>query len=114
MAYNVLIAGGGVAGLEAVLALRALAPDLVSVELAAPEPTFSYRPLAVAEPFGRGRVHDFDLAAFAAERRAFFGTGESATYDALLVACGTSTDPGVPGADTFAGPADVERFRELL
>src|SRR6266487_3581994 len=98
MAYNVLIAGGGVAGLEAVLALRALAPDLVSVELAAPQPTFSYRPLAVAEPFGRGRVHDFDLAAFArenaaelrlaelrgvdaVERRAFFGTGESATYD---------------------------------
>jgi aspartate oxidase len=37
---QVLIAGGGVAALEAALALRALAEDRVSVELLAPEPQF--------------------------------------------------------------------------
>ena len=45
---KVLIAGGGVAALEAALALRDLAADLVSIELLAPEHHFWYRPLAVA------------------------------------------------------------------
>ena len=62
---RVLIAGGGVAGLEALLALRALAGDLVDLELLAPEPAFWYRPLAVAEPFDAGRAHHFELAAIA-------------------------------------------------
>ena len=52
---RVLVAGGGVAALEAALAMRALAEDRVSVELLAPEPQFWYRPLAVAEPFARLR-----------------------------------------------------------
>jgi sulfide:quinone oxidoreductase len=43
-----LIAGGGVAALEAMLALRALAEERVSIELLAPEPHSWYRPLAVA------------------------------------------------------------------
>jgi sulfide:quinone oxidoreductase len=40
VATRVLIAGGGVAALEAALALRALAEDRVRVELLAPEPQF--------------------------------------------------------------------------
>src|SRR4051794_12191919 len=55
-ALQVVVAGGGVAGLESVLALRALAQDRVGVELLSREPSFSYRPLAVAEPFGLGTV----------------------------------------------------------
>ena len=50
---HVLVAGGGVAALEAALALRA-ADERLSVELLAPEPHFWYRPAAVAEPFGLG------------------------------------------------------------
>jgi hypothetical protein len=65
---RVLIAGGGVAALEAALALRALAADRVSVELLAPEPEFWYRPLAVAEPFGLGEVRHFDLPELAVVR----------------------------------------------
>ena len=49
---EVVIAGGGVAGLEALLALHELAGPRVKVELLAPEREFVYRPLAVAEPFG--------------------------------------------------------------
>ena len=49
---HVVIAGGGVAGLEALLALSALAEGLVDVELMSPSEEFVYRPLLVAEPFG--------------------------------------------------------------
>jgi NADH dehydrogenase FAD-containing subunit len=48
---KVLIVGGGVAALEAALALDALAAEHVDVELVAPERSFAYRPLLVAEPF---------------------------------------------------------------
>ncbi|HLM36515.1 MAG TPA: hypothetical protein VK287_01870 [Gaiellaceae bacterium] len=56
---EVLIAGGGVAALEAALTLHTLAADRVSVELIAPETDFVYRPLAVAEPFRVGEVRSF-------------------------------------------------------
>ena len=59
---DVLIAGGGVAALEAALALRALGEGAIRVELLAPEPQLWYRPLAVAEPFALGEVRHFDLS----------------------------------------------------
>ena len=131
MPFRVVIAGGGVAGIEAALALRALAPDLVSVELASPEPTFAYRPLVVSEPFGRGHVHVLDLHEITADAgatlriaglsgvddarsRAIFDDGTSAEYDALVIACGTKLVSAVPGASTFAGRADVETYRQML
>ena len=49
---RVVIAGGGIGAVEAVLALRALAGDRVDIELVAPGKDFVFRPLAVAEPFG--------------------------------------------------------------
>jgi sulfide:quinone oxidoreductase len=129
--FRVLIAGGGVAALEAALALRALGEDRVEVELLAPEPQFWYRPLAVAEPFGLGEVRQFELAELAAaagatfsqgalttvdaERRlAHTSLGSSVPFDVLLVACGAVPSPGVSGALTFRGPADTERIRDLL
>jgi NADPH-dependent 2,4-dienoyl-CoA reductase/sulfur reductase-like enzyme len=48
-AVKVVIAGGGFAGLEAMLAPAALAGPRVAVELVAPDPEFLYRPLAVAQ-----------------------------------------------------------------
>ena len=48
---HVVIVGGGVAGLEALMALRDLAGDRVEMTLVAPEPDFTYKPLAVEEPF---------------------------------------------------------------
>ena len=128
---HVLIAGGGVAALEAALALRALAEDRVRVELLAPEPRFWYRPLAVAEPFGRGEARSFDLGALTEEMGATFSLGElrsvdaarrlaytspggAVPYDTLVVACGTKPSPAVVGALTFRGPADTSRMTELL
>ncbi|MBD0330277.1 MAG: CBS domain-containing protein [Thermoleophilia bacterium] len=128
---KVLIAGGGVAALEAALTLRALAPDRVEVELLAPEPHFFYRPLAVAEPFALGEVRRFELAELAAEAGAAFtlgrlvgvdadrrlahvATGGAIPYDALLVASGAVPVAAVRGALTFRGPADTERVSALL
>jgi sulfide:quinone oxidoreductase len=128
---RVLIAGGGVAGLEALLALRALAGDLVDLELLAPEPAFWYRPLAVAEPFDAGRAHHFELAAIAASASASFTLGQLASvdadartartsqgaeigYDALVIACGALPRAWLTGALTFRGPADSDAFRRLL
>jgi sulfide:quinone oxidoreductase len=128
---RVLIAGGGVAALEAALALRALAEDHVTVELLAPEPRFWYRPLAVAEPFELGEARHFELPALAAAAGATYspGTlvavdadrhlartsaGAALAYDALLIACGAVPIPAIPGAITFRGPADSEAIRRLL
>src|SRR6266511_3111561 len=58
---RVVVAGGGVAALEATLALRALAQEPVSIELIAPDTDFVYRPLAVTEPFSVGETRRFPL-----------------------------------------------------
>jgi sulfide:quinone oxidoreductase len=127
---KVLVAGGGVAAVEAALALRVLAGELVDVELLAPEHHFWYRPMSVAEPFGLGEARRFDLAELAAAAGASFtpaalvgvdvtrkvartSTGAIA-YDALLIACGAEPQPAVPGAVTFRGPADTERVEQVL
>lgn len=129
--FRVLIAGGGVAALEAALALRTLAGDAVWVELLAPETQFWYRPPAVAEPFGLGEPKSFDLAELTtaagatfslgaltavdiAEHAAISSLGGLFPYDALLVACGALPSPVVRGGLTFRGPADAERFGRLL
>jgi sulfide:quinone oxidoreductase len=128
---NVVIAGGGVAALEAALVLRALAGDRVTVELFAPEPHFWYRPLAVAEPFELGEARHFDLAHLAAEAGATFSPGELVSVDAarrlaytslagpvaywmLLIACGAVPKPAIEGALTFRGPADTSKIERLL
>src|SRR5687768_696529 len=65
---RVLVAGGGVAALEAALALQALAGDRVAITLLAPDRVFAYRPFAATEPFGGPAVLRFPLAAIAADR----------------------------------------------
>src|ERR671910_2275398 len=128
---HVLIAGGGVAGLEAALALHELGDGLFDVELVAPEHHFFYRPLAVAVPFDVGRVYRWELADLARAASAHFtpgaldsidpdahmahlGDGRSLEYDIAVLACGARPETAVPGAFTFRGPADAERFRKLV
>jgi sulfide:quinone oxidoreductase len=128
---NVVIAGGGVAALEAALALRALADERVDVELVAPETHFWYRPLSVAEPFGRGEAGHYGLPDLAAAAGASFslGTvvavdatrhvartsaGAELRYDTLLLAIGATPQAAIDGALTFRGPADSDALRDLL
>jgi sulfide:quinone oxidoreductase len=128
---HVVIAGAGVAALEAALALRELAGELVTVELIAPEDEFRYRPLSVAEPYGYGEMRRFPLdrlvAAAGADLRsgsiaaidadaktATLVDGTKVEYGALLVATGVSAREAVPGALTFGGPSDRGLLRGLL
>ena len=64
---RVLIAGGGVAGLEALLALRALAGDRVDITIVAPELKFVNRSMAVVQPFRPQRARGVRLQDAAAE-----------------------------------------------
>lgn len=128
---RVLIAGGGPAGLEALIALRELAAERVSVTLLADTPEFVYRPLAVAEPFGAGTVRSFDLSAIAADHGAAFATGalervdsphrlahladgRELVWDMLLVAVGGRAEAPFPGAVTVLGSSYTSRFRTVL
>jgi sulfide:quinone oxidoreductase len=128
---RVTIAGGGVAALEAALALQELAGNLVSVELVAPETEFAYRPLAVAEPFRVGEMHRFPLARLAEAAGAALRTGSAAAvdperkvlklddgtelpYDALVLALGARAREAIPGALTFRGPEDGPSLAGLL
>jgi sulfide:quinone oxidoreductase len=128
---KVLIAGGGVAGVEAMLALRDLCGDRAEIELHAPRQEFLYRPLAVTEPFGMGRVLKFDLQGLAkrcgasfsldsiasvdAERRRITThDGAEITYDYLVAACGTRMLWSVPGAVTFWGVPDESSAAKVI
>ena len=59
---RVLIAGGGIAGIETLLALRDLAGNRAEITLVAAEPEFIYKPLIVEEPFGAGPAERHALA----------------------------------------------------
>ncbi len=128
---HVLIAGGGVAAIEAMLALKKLAGERLVIELLAPERDFVYRPLSVAEPFGLGQARRFDLSALTreagaryrtdglaavdAERRsAFTRSGDEIPYDQLVIAVGARPCDALAGAITFWGTGDAAPFRQLL
>ena len=64
---KVFIAGGGVAGIEALLALRDLAGDRVDVTLTAPKSEFIYKPLTVEEPFSPEPAPRLELEALVSE-----------------------------------------------
>jgi sulfide:quinone oxidoreductase len=60
--HRVVIAGGGIAGLEALLALRAIAGNRVEITLVSADEDFVYRPMAVARPFAMGHAKRTPLA----------------------------------------------------
>lgn len=120
-----LIAGAGVGGLEAALALDDLAGDMVDVTLCDTRHEFVFRPFTVAEPYGATRSFRYELAGLAQRcgasfRRgevasveperglAMFDDGERFSYDHLIVATGSRMHPTVPGAITFWGANEGE------
>ena len=125
--FEVLIAGGGVAGLEAALALRELADDRVAITMLTPEPEFVYRPMRVREPFAYSAARHYPLDEIAREigvelkqdafkwldpghRIVHTEGGEQLAYDALLLALGARLSPRFKHAVTL----DDRRIDEQL
>jgi sulfide:quinone oxidoreductase len=123
----VIVAGGGVAALETVLALHDLAADLTDVTVVAPNPDFHYRPMTVREPFAQGQASRYPLALIVsdagaslicdelawvdpAKRIVHTKSGEQLEYDALVLALGAKAVPRYRYAVTI----DAAHMDEIL
>jgi sulfide:quinone oxidoreductase len=127
---RVLVAGGGVAAIEAVLGLRALAGDRIRIDLLAPGGDFVERPSSVTFPFsGKAAprvpldrlaelgvtLHQGALAAVEVAQHQIRTTdGGRLGYDRLVVATGARPVDGVPGATTFSGPRSAGAVERAL
>jgi sulfide:quinone oxidoreductase len=125
---GVLIAGGGIAGLEALLALSDLAGDRVEITLVSPEPEFVYKPLAVEEPFTPAATERHELAPIVEERGATLvadrlgaidpgghsaelGDGSALSYDVAMICIGAKPRVAFSGAETLrtsGDPIDID------
>ena len=128
---NVVIAGGGVAGLEAVIALRDLAGDRVDITLLAPEEDFVFKPLSVGEPFALGDAQRLPLKKFARDldlelvrdglasvspgsHLVRLESGDELRYDKLVIAVGAKREEPYEHATTFRGQEDSEALHGLI
>jgi sulfide:quinone oxidoreductase len=124
---KVIIAGGGVAGLEAAFALHELAADRVAVTLVSPGEEFIYRPLSIGEPFSSSWAERYPLGPLAAaagvalvrdtlssvdpdQRTIRTGSGAEMSYDALVVGLGATLRP----YSEHTTNVDDARMEELL
>ncbi len=128
---RVLVAGGGVAALEAALALRKLAGDRIELELLSSAEHFIYRPHQILEPFrltpaeripwdditadlGLHRTRH-DLCLVEPDENAVRTTaGLWHPYDALVVAVGAVAHQALPGSVTIGAPGASYALRRLL
>ena len=128
---HVVVAGGGVAGLEAIMALRDLAGRRVRITLLEPGDSFVYRPLSVGEPFALGAARAVSLAQFARDfdcevvqdtithvlpdlHAVALQSGDEIGYDKLVVALGGRRERAFDYATTFRGQEDVEALHGLV
>jgi hypothetical protein len=125
--FRVVIAGGGVAGLEGALALAELAADRVAITIVAPNAEFVYRPMSVGAPFAFASPQRHPVARLAADvgadllaesfgwvdpaaRTAHTDEGTALPYDALLLALGARARAPFAHAVTI----DDRRMDEVL
>jgi sulfide:quinone oxidoreductase len=128
---QVVIAGGGIAGLEALIALRDLAGDRVALTLVAPDREFTYKPFTVEEPFSFTPAERHELEPVAAEFGATFiedavsavdseshavslRGGSELPFDSALICVGARQIPPFEGAATFRPAGEPVQMDELL
>jgi sulfide:quinone oxidoreductase len=128
---QVVIVGGGVAGLEALLALRALVGDRLAVTLVSQDDWFVDRPVTVAEPFGLGSAARHSLPEIAAdldarfvratveavaapEKRVSCAGGTNLDFDTLILAPGARTRPPFADAIAFGLAGSGQAVKDML
>jgi sulfide:quinone oxidoreductase len=127
---HVLIAGGGVAGVETALALRKLAGDRVHIELMSPAADLVQRPESVRTPFSGISAPRLPLERLAAlgvdlrqdslaavdpgQRQVRTTDGAVLPYDRLVVATGGRPVDSIPGATHFRGPLTAGRIEGII
>lgn len=126
-----MLLGGGVAALEAMIALRSLAGERIDIELIAPQRAFAWRSLMVAAAFGGGSGESIEIRELAEafgvtchsdaatgvdprERAVMLASGARRSYDALVVAIGAVPEDAIVGALTFGTPSGMDRFGRTL
>ena len=128
---RVVIAGGGVAALEAMISLRSLPTGAVDVTLVSAAETFTYRPLAIGEPFGLGRAEHYPIARLCEDHGALFvharveavrpedhrvelDDGLEIEYDVLVVAVGARSVPAFEYGVNFDRELSAQDFDDVL
>jgi sulfide:quinone oxidoreductase len=130
---RILIVGGGVAGLETLLALRALAGSRVAITILAPELKFINRSMSVDQPFKPKRERGIRLQDTAVEldatwhrgaldrvehtrRRVVTKAADELPYDKLVLALGARPERECQADHvlTYHGGRDGPSYRLLL
>ena len=129
--WRVVVAGGGVAGIEALLGLASLGEGRLELSLVTPGDHFTLQPYSVGEPFGGVPSPTLPIADVAREARARFvrdavtavrpdamtlelQSGAELRYDAVILAIGGRARPAHPAVLTFGGAQAVPAIRELV
>jgi sulfide:quinone oxidoreductase len=130
--HRLIIAGGGVAGLEALAALSAAAPGKLDVTVLSPATEFKIQAASVEEPFARPRASTYSVPAICADfgathvsaalervdtaaNRITTTAGSELSYDSLLVAVGARRQAVLPAqAIVFRGDQDAEAMHGLI
>ena len=125
--FRVVVAGGGIAAVETILALHELAAEQVAITVLAPNPQFVYRPMTVREPFAYSAATRYRLASIVADAGAELVVDKlgwvapeeqlvhtksetQLPYDALVLAVGANPYPRYKHAVTV----DDRRMDEVL
>jgi sulfide:quinone oxidoreductase len=128
---RVVIVGGGVAALEALVALGASMPRRVTPVVISGATHFRYRPLLIGEPFGLGHARRYPLEAICADHGAELlvdhvvevlpgahevrtAAGAQVPYDVLVVATGARPYPAFQDGITFDRELSPEDFDEAM